>query len=202
MITMNWIPICLNWTILFKCLEMTIVVIWRYIYKTELNWIELLSRLDQYASISGAAHKLLQSYPTNRSFSVKCGEFSSSMAPLTCGDPQGSVLGPLQFPLYMLPLGSIFSRHNISFHCYADDIQIYLPLSTNCKDSLTTLFACLAYIKSWMSQSHLNFNDNKTEVIVYGHPSCSIKSVASMGRLTSKTSLQLKTFWCNFGHLS
>ena len=39
---MNWIPIGLNWTILFKCLEMTIVVIWRYINKTELNWIELL----------------------------------------------------------------------------------------------------------------------------------------------------------------
>ena len=38
---MNWIPIGLNWTILFKCLEMTIVVIWRYINKTELNWIEL-----------------------------------------------------------------------------------------------------------------------------------------------------------------
>ena len=37
---MNWIPIGLNWTILFKCLEMTIVVIWRYINKTELNWIE------------------------------------------------------------------------------------------------------------------------------------------------------------------
>ena len=39
---MNWIPIGLNWTILFKCLEMTIVVIWRYINKTELNWIELI----------------------------------------------------------------------------------------------------------------------------------------------------------------
>ena len=38
MITMNWIPIGLNWTILFKCLEMTIVI-WRYINKTELNWI-------------------------------------------------------------------------------------------------------------------------------------------------------------------
>ena len=43
MITMNWIPIGLNWTILFKCLEMTFVVIWRYINKTELNWIEYWS---------------------------------------------------------------------------------------------------------------------------------------------------------------
>ena len=40
MITMNWTPIGLNWTILFKCLEMTFVVIWRYINKTELNWIK------------------------------------------------------------------------------------------------------------------------------------------------------------------
>jgi len=46
MITINWIPIGLNWTILFKCLEMTIVVIWHYINKTELNWIELNQALQ------------------------------------------------------------------------------------------------------------------------------------------------------------
>ena len=37
MITMNWTPIGLNWTILSKCLEMTFVVIWHHINKTELN---------------------------------------------------------------------------------------------------------------------------------------------------------------------
>ena len=50
MITMNWIPIGLNWTILFKCLEMTIVVIWRYINK--LNWIELLTLKHVLLNIS------------------------------------------------------------------------------------------------------------------------------------------------------
>jgi len=40
MITMNLTPIGLNWTILFRCLEMTFVVIWRYINKTELNLIK------------------------------------------------------------------------------------------------------------------------------------------------------------------
>ena len=37
----EFILIGLNWTILFKCLEMTIVVIWRYINKLNWNWIEL-----------------------------------------------------------------------------------------------------------------------------------------------------------------
>ena len=51
---MNWIPIGLNWTILFKCLEMTIVVIWRYINKTELNWIEAVIILSQKISVLSA----------------------------------------------------------------------------------------------------------------------------------------------------
>ena len=37
MITINWTPIGLNWTILFKCFEMIFVVIWCYINKIELN---------------------------------------------------------------------------------------------------------------------------------------------------------------------
>ena len=128
----------------------------------------LLSRLEHCVGIKGTALEWLRSYLSGRSFSVSLEDFTSSSVPLECGVPQGSILGPILFSLYLLPLGQIFKKHGISYHFYADDSQIYMPLRQNDTISLEPLFQCLKDIKAWMAANVLKFNDNKTEVMVFG----------------------------------
>ncbi len=47
---------------------------------------------------------------------------------MTCGVPQGLILGPQLFNLYMLPLGQIVHDNNAAYHSYTDNTQIYLAL--------------------------------------------------------------------------
>ncbi len=74
---------------------------------------------------------------------------------MTCGVPQGSILAPLLFSLYMLPLSQIMRKNQITYDSYADDTQIYLALSPNDYSPIDSLCQCIDEINSYMCQNFL-----------------------------------------------
>lgn len=123
-----------------------------------------MDHLGHWVGIKGTALQWFRSYLADGTFCVSLGEAVSSSASCLYGVPQGSVLGLLLFSLYLLPLGSILRKPSISFHRYADDSQLYMPLKTY----NPSLLQCLHDIKAWMACNFLNFNEEKTEVMVFG----------------------------------
>ncbi len=64
----------------------------------------------------------------------------------------------------MASLGSVIHKHGFSYHCYADDIQLYLSFHPDDLTIAACISACLADISSWMKDHHLNLA--KTELLV------------------------------------
>ena len=129
--------------------------------------------LDQLCSlgVSGTAMQWFKSYLSNRCQCVGIGDAKSEDSHLAYGVPQGSVGGPLLFSIYLQPVGNIIKTHNIKYHCYADDIQLYVsfpPTRTTMLSAAKQLEACIKDINTWMDSTGLKLNHLKSEVIVLG----------------------------------
>uniref|UniRef100_A0A9J7ZGW8 Reverse transcriptase domain-containing protein n=1 Tax=Cyprinus carpio carpio TaxID=630221 RepID=A0A9J7ZGW8_CYPCA len=125
----------------------------------------LLSTLRKMG-LSGTALQWFKSYLSDRSFMASWrGEVSKSQQ-LATGVPQGSVLGSLLFSIYMTSLGSVIQKHGFSYHCYADDTQLYFSFRPDDPTVVACISACLSDISSWMNDHHLQLNLTKTELLV------------------------------------
>ena len=89
----------------------------------------LIERLREEAGLTETKLQWVQSYRIDRIQAVKINNSVSSDVPLSTGMPQGSVLGPHLFLVYLLPLGRVINQYAINGHGFADDTQLYSRLS-------------------------------------------------------------------------
>ncbi len=107
----------------------------------------LIDQLQNYTGIQRQALRWFRSYLSDRYHFVNLNGEASQLSTVKYGVPQGSVLGPLLFSLNMLPLGNIIRKYGISFHCYADDTQIYISTRPDETSKLSKLTECVKNIK-------------------------------------------------------
>jgi len=129
----------------------------------------LFNRLYQDYGVEGSTMNWMRSYFSGRTQAVNINGVMSDPVQLSTGLPQGSVLGPFQFPIYSTPLFKIARQHNIQIHMYADDTQLYLPfVHAEYQSAVVQMQNCLCEIRRWMENNHLKLNDSKTEYMVIG----------------------------------
>ena len=99
-----------------------------------------LTRLQNWFGLDGLSVNWFTSYLSSRSQAFSINDSISAFSTLSCGVPQGSVLGPLLSTLYTTPFGSVISINSLKYHLYADDTQLYISFTpTNSAPSPETL---------------------------------------------------------------
>ena len=134
----------------------------------------LLSKLQHYG-LNNNALKLCESYLSNRKQQVEFnGNTLSELTSLTTGVPQGSILGPLFFLLYINDIGHVSDiLHPIS---YADDTTLYTTVdclkieSIKCKTHINDIINNeLTKMSDWLKVNKLSLNAKKTKFMFFHH---------------------------------
>ena len=125
----------------------------------------LLDKLERYG-VRGEGLKLLTSYLSDRKQCVKISDCKSEYKEITIGVPQGTILGPLFFILYVNDL--LIDMQNETILSYADDTVII-----SCDSSWTAaherLNEYLRKVAIWLNLNKLSLNVSKTVYIAYGN---------------------------------
>ena len=122
----------------------------------------LLEKLEYYG-IRGNANNWFRSYLQNRKQFLEIYDIKSEYADITCGVPQGSILGPILFLIYINDIGNSSKLNLLSF---ADDTTLYqsgdnyLTLMQNLNSEINSTF-------KWLCANRLSLNIKKTKYMIF-----------------------------------
>ena len=122
----------------------------------------LLNKLYSYG-IRGKIHSWIANFLENREQSVKIGGSMSNRSPVTSGIPQGSVLGPILFLIYINDLPEIV---NSAVKLFADDTKVYREIASN--EDCDILQQDLNNLSRWTDTWLLRFNAAKCKSMHLG----------------------------------
>ena len=125
----------------------------------------LLKKLEYYG-IRGIAKDWFLSYFSDRTQTVTINNIKSDPLPITCGVPQGSVLGPLLFLLY---INDFYTCSNLfDFHLFADDANLFYR-HKDIPSLVRNINIELIKVHTWLCANKLSLNIEKSNFVIF-HP--------------------------------
>lgn len=139
----------------------------------------LILKLIHSFHFSQSAAKLIASYLYNRSQAVCVGDNISKFQNLSRGVPQGSVLGPLLFSLYINDIVGV--PRDCEIHIYADDVQLcFTSNKENINTCVNTINENLLRVDQWATNNGLMLNPKKTKCLVISRNCTNVENLPNM----------------------
>ena len=130
----------------------------------------ILLRKLREAGFSKSTLSWFWSYLSGRSVCVASGKSVSEYRDINIGVPQGSVLGPLLFCIYMNDIRDFLDASTFRL-LYADDLQIYIQVpASQIQQGILKLSESAKAIAVWAESNRLRLNTSKTQAIIFGSP--------------------------------
>ena len=142
--------------------------------------------------MKGTALAWFKFYLASRQQFVTVEEGMSSRRPLLRGVPQGSLLGSLLYLVYTAPIADIIKKHDLLYHLYADDTQLYISFNTDCcadlDEAKLRVERCVEEIDLWMCKTYWNLIKTKLNLSSWLAPNFEIHQI-----LNNKFELEMRS---------